>query len=90
MDCPVNIFRSLVSYKLPFHISDERLLEDYYKFANIDIKYYKNIYYKNKSKLKSRNLIIITIAIIIILIAIIILSHLFYSVFQSYLKSTQI
>ena len=39
MDCPVNIFRSLVSYKLPFHISDERLLEDYYKF--IALKAYK-------------------------------------------------
>ena len=68
-----------------YKLGTKRTLEDYYKFANIDIKYYKN-----KSKLKSRNLIIITIAIIIILIAIIIFSHLFYSAFQSYLKSTQI
>jgi hypothetical protein len=37
MACPVTIFDKLVSHKLPFHMCDKRLLEDYYKFISLKV-----------------------------------------------------
>jgi hypothetical protein len=37
MACPVTIFDLLVLHKLPFHICDKQLVEDYYKFISLKV-----------------------------------------------------
>ncbi len=37
MACPVTIFESLVLHKLPFHICEKQLVEDYYKFISLKV-----------------------------------------------------
>jgi hypothetical protein len=37
MACPVTIFDKLVLHKLPFHICDKQLVEDYYKFISLKV-----------------------------------------------------
>jgi hypothetical protein len=43
MACPVTIFDKLVLHKLPFHICDKKLVEDYYKFISLKV-YTKDTY----------------------------------------------
>jgi len=74
------------NYYNNYCLGTKRTLNNYYKFANINIEYYKNIHNKNKNKIKH---ILITISVIILII-IILLSYYFYFAFQSYLQSTRI